>query len=57
MKQWKEPLLATQYGDACLVIDQSQLFPLNTTQSEDCLTLNIFTPGELHVHFYEIVLY
>jgi len=41
---WQGILKAYNYSYSCLVIDQSTLFPLNTTQSEDCLHLNIFTP-------------
>lgn len=45
IKPWTETLMTNNYRDACLVLDQSIVFPLNTTQSEDCLYLNVFTPG------------
>ncbi|XP_031634578.1 juvenile hormone esterase-like [Contarinia nasturtii] len=43
-KSWLETLDAKEYKPACCVLNQSVAFPLNTTQSEDCLYLNIFVP-------------
>lgn len=41
---WQGVLQATDYANSCLVVYQSKLYPLNNTQSEDCLYLNVFTP-------------
>ncbi|KAG4072167.1 hypothetical protein HA402_015666 [Bradysia odoriphaga] len=43
MSPWSGIFQAIDYGNSCLVLHQSQLFPLNNTQSEDCLYLNVFT--------------
>lgn len=45
---WRGIYRAADYGDSCLTLDQSNFFPWNHTQSEDCLYLNVFTPGERH---------
>ncbi|XP_031627747.1 venom carboxylesterase-6-like [Contarinia nasturtii] len=42
---WNEMLETTyEYRDVCPVLAQSNFFPLNSTQSENCLFVNIFTP-------------
>ncbi|KAJ6633199.1 Esterase B1 [Pseudolycoriella hygida] len=41
---WPKVFSAAKYGSSCIVLADSNLFPLNSTQSENCLYLNIFTP-------------
>ncbi|XP_031635056.1 venom carboxylesterase-6-like isoform X2 [Contarinia nasturtii] len=46
VKPWNEILVTSdKYKDACPVLVQSMLFPLNSTQSENCLFLNVFVPA------------
>ena len=43
-RPWTEPLAASAYGPACLQPDTQAL--ADTATSEDCLTLNVWTPAQ-----------
>lgn len=43
-RPWREPVVATAYGPACAQSDPAGPAPAER-ESEDCLTLNVWTPG------------
>lgn len=48
---WPKMIITTnEYRNVCIVVAQSQYFPLNNSQSEDCLYLNVYTPGNTFWH-------
>src|SRR5687768_16935741 len=44
-KPWQEPLHATQYGPASPQADPDHPRPGSEPESENCLTLNVWTPA------------
>jgi len=42
---WTEPLDATEFGDACPQVYDELELPEGSPMSEDCLTVNVWTPG------------